>query len=340
MFHAILRRVFRQVLLLSLLLATVVLAGASWIDREIFSPSRRALQSYHLERLQHPAAFGLKIRSYGCLEGKVPCLLVEPDAQAGAGERGRKLRQQLADKGITPPAYGQVRGTMVLLHGRNMRKEDLLPVAERFVAAGFRCLIPDLPAHGDSPLLTVAFGGSAFERSLPRKILADARQHFVLPAEPAALWGMSMGGAFAVSAANESPQTWEALIVVSSFGTLEQVMDVQVPRRWKMLVSKLFPALDAAQQLRGQPAVSHLNPQEWAQGVHTPALVVHGTRDAFIPLGQGRKLYDALASPHKRWLTVDGGGHANVLRTAMPLYAEMGSWLLQTIPPQSLANNR
>jgi pimeloyl-ACP methyl ester carboxylesterase len=327
------QRIVKQVASVTLLLVVVLLGGASWLDSVIFSPPRRALQNYHLERLQQPAAYGLKIQHYGCLQGNVPCLLVEPDALAGAGERARKFRGQLASKGVNVPAYGTVHGMVVLLHGRNMRKEDLLPVAERFVAAGFRCLIPDLPGHGESPLPVMAFGSSDFERSLPRKIVADVRKHFALPVEPTALWGMSMGGAFAVSAASESPKLWDALVVVSSFGALQPVMDRQVPARWKQAAQFIYPLLDAAQWLRGRPTLSDMQPRRWATQVKIPALVVHGDRDAYIPVAQGRGLYDALASPHKRWLTVAGGGHANVLGTAMPLYAEMGAWLIAQLAP-------
>lgn len=335
--RSVIRRVFRQILALCLLVTAVALVGADWLNREIFSPPRRALQTYHLERLQNPAAYGLQIRTYGCLENKVPCLLVEPDAQAGPGQRGTILRRQLTNLGVMPPAYGKVRGTIVLLHGRNERKEDMLPVAERFAAAGFRCLIPDLPGHGDSPLPAMAFGSSAFERGLPRRILEDARDHFHLPPEPAVLWGMSMGGAFAVSAASESPDDWAALMIVSSFADLDEVMELQVPPRWRNASAALLPFMDVAQWLHGAPGVDAMQPGQWAQHATMPALVVHGDRDRFIPLDQGQLLYTSLASQDKRWITVPGGGHNNVLATSMPLYAEMSAWLLQTLPTQTLA---
>ena len=340
-----LRRIGKQILYtfigFSLILGCALLIGTWWLDNAIFSPPRRALQDYHRERLTHPAAFGLRIQRYDCLAGQAPCLLVEPDATAGAGERGRKLRQQLTAKGLSLPAYGTVRGIVVLLHGRNGRKEDLLPVAERFVAAGFRCLIPDLPAHGDSPLPAMAFGSSTFERSLPRRILTDARQHFHLPNEPAVLWGMSMGGAFAVSAASEPAlppdQPWNALMVVSSFSELQPVLDQQVPMRWKMPASVLYPLLDFVQTLHGAPPITAMQPQQWAKQIHLPTLVLHGDHDAFIPIQQGQQLYNRIASPQKHWITVPDGGHGNVLSTAMPLYAEMSTWLLNNVPTQQLS---
>ncbi len=331
MSNTVIRRVLRHFSVVAVVVIVAGIVATIWLGNAIFSPPRKALQASHLERLQHPAIFGLRIRSRVGLQGDVPYLLVEPDAQAGVGERGRKFRQQVAVKQLALPAYGAMQGTIVLLHGRNIRKEDLLPVAERFVAAGFCCLIPDLPGHGESPLAAMAFGGSPFERSLPRLIVADAREHFALPTDPTALWGISMGGAVAVSAASESPHSWNALVVVSSFDALLPVMDRQVPTKWKPAAALAYPLLDTMQWLRHRPTISTMQPRQWARQVKIPTLVVHGDRDAYIPIVQGRHLYDAIASTEKRWVTVPGGGHANVLGTAMLLYAEMGGWLLQTL---------
>ena len=153
----------------------------------------------------------------------MPCLLIEPNPATGPAKRARTLQQQLHQKQTLPP-YGQASRMIVLLHGRNGRKEDLIPVAERFVAAGYRCVLPDLPAHGDSPLNTMSFGSSHFESQLPRLIVNDIRQHFNLPNQPTSLWGLSMGGAFALSAAKESPHYWQSLIIVSSFDRLDTLL--------------------------------------------------------------------------------------------------------------------
>ena len=117
-------RTLRQFIIFLLILMILALSIASRINEEIFSPPRRALQEYHMDRLSNPADYGLSIRSYECLEGKAPCLLVEPDALVGAGRRGKQLRRQLADKQVELLAYGQVKGIIVLLHGRNGRKEE------------------------------------------------------------------------------------------------------------------------------------------------------------------------------------------------------------------------
>ena len=305
---------------------------AQQINAAIFSPPRRALQEYHMQRINNPADYGLSIISHDCLDGQVPCLLVEPDGLAGTGRRGKILRQQLAEKGVGLPAYGRIQGVIVLLHGRNGRKEDLLPIAERFVAAGFRCVIPDLPAHGDSPLDSMSFGSSEFERQLPAKVLEDMRNEFGLPDEPAALWGMSMGGAFAVNAAGEASADWDAMMVVSSFANLEGVLESQIPEPWRPLFPALLSLLELERSLQQRPSIRSIRPQQVAQNVKLPTLLVHGNQDTFVTMQQGRSLYAALGSSDRKWLTVPKAGHRNVLSTSMPLYAEMSEWLLDVLP--------
>ena len=86
-----------------------------------------------------------------------------------------------------------------------------------------------------------------------------------------------------------------------------------------------------AQWLQRKPKVSDINPQQWAKNITIPTLIVHGESDYFIPASQGKALFNAINSKKKRWLTVPKGRHSNVLATAMPLYAEMNSWLIRIL---------
>jgi pimeloyl-ACP methyl ester carboxylesterase len=63
--------------------------------------------------------------------------------------------------------------------------------------------------------------------------------------------------------------------------------------------------------------------------IRTPALVLHGDEDPFIPVTQGRRLFESLAAPDKRWVEVKGANHWTVLVTPQPVYAEMTRWARQ-----------
>ena len=145
-----------------------------WIGSEQFVvPTRRALEPRHREALAHPAEFGLEIDTFTVSRpggtGGAPLLLeaalLSPAARPGKAEKTRRMRDRLRAAGQSLPGWGQCRGTVVMLHGRSGIKEDAFPVAERFVAGGFRCLIYDARAHGRSGGRFTTFGAAA-----PRRI--------------------------------------------------------------------------------------------------------------------------------------------------------------------------
>lgn len=303
--------------------------------RELVAPPRRELQAYHAEWLDHPGAHGISIQRVACLNGRVPCLIVAPDSQHGLGERGKIIRTQLVAEGLSLPAFGTVLGNLVLLHGRHGRKEDLLPVAERFCAAGFRCFLPDLPAHGESPLGSVSFGSTGFDRALAGAVLKEGSRALGSPELPAALWGMSMGGAYATGAAAQDSGTWSCLVIVSSFDSLDGLIEEQAAKRFGPVGPILAIAVRRLANQRHQLDTAAIRPDQWARMVGSPVLVVHGTADPLIDLTRGRALFDAFASTEKKWIEVDSGRHDNVLVTPMPIYATMAAWMIRHLPGET-----
>ena len=101
---------------------------------------------------------------------------------------------------------------MVLVHGRTGRKEDYLLIAERLSAVGFRCLLPDMPAHGEHPGIHATFG--IREADIPARALKESAELLKFNPVPAGLMGMSMGGAVSMHAAAEPDQPWKALVIL------------------------------------------------------------------------------------------------------------------------------
>jgi uncharacterized protein len=158
---------------------------------EIASPTRRPLMDYHREFMSNPTAHGLVVDHFTASDG-MPCLVCTPYPSGNLSERGEKIRQQLGARHLKLPPFGKVIGTLVLVHGRKGRKEDYLAIAERLCAIGFRCFMPDLPAHGDDPATLATYG--VREAELPARVLAEAARKFASDPQPAGLFGMSMGG--------------------------------------------------------------------------------------------------------------------------------------------------
>lgn len=77
--------------------------------------------------------------------------------------------------------------------------------------------------------------------------------------------------------------------------------------------------------------VQNASPREWAKGITLPVLVVHGDQDRVIQQSRGRTLFHAYGSQDRTWISLSGDNHHNVLVTPVPLYATMGTWLLQHV---------
>jgi alpha-beta hydrolase superfamily lysophospholipase len=317
---------------LSLTAGAVAVGGGLtwWAATELVAPGRRTLQAYHREFLEDPQAHGVMVRRFELTDG-TPCFLVEPAAGLALGKRGQRLRDQLQGQGLALRPVGDCTGTLVLLHGRKGRKEDYLLIAERFCAAGFRCVIPDLPGHGEHPASAVGFG--LLEGALPEKALAEAAERFGFDAKPAGLMGMSMGGSVAMHAAARANSPWKALVILSSFDALQPVVAQQAVNRAGTWLGGLW-ATSAGWLYESETglALGSINSAALAKQVTMPTLVAHGTADRVIPLEAGRRLYEALPEAlEKKWVEIPGADHDNVLVTDFPIYAAMAEWMVRHV---------
>ncbi|MDB6139161.1 MAG: hypothetical protein JWO94_2233 [Verrucomicrobiaceae bacterium] len=312
------------------MLAALWALGCWWGGTQLACPPRRALQTYHREFLAEPAAHGVVLTNFTISDG-TPCILVEPLPGVTRGARGEAVRKQLSRQQITLPPPGSVIGTLVLLHGRKGRKEDYLLIAERFCAAGYRCLLADLPGHGDHAGTQACYGMR--EAEFPGSLLDEAAARFHFASSPAGLMGLSMGGAVAIQAAAAHPQRWSALVVVSSFDTLENVARYQASSRlgsffgsfWQGGVAWVF------ENKTGVPLAS-VRSIDKVPLLTMPTLIAHGTSDTVIPIKCGKRLFAALpASTEKKWIEIPGADHDNVLITDFPIYSTIAAWILSHV---------
>lgn len=307
------------------------LAAGWWAADQLAHPPRRPLQDFHRDFLADPAAHGVTLKTLTCTNG-TPVLVCEPEPGGALGKRGTIIREQLARKNLTLPPAGRIVGSLVLVHGRRGRKEDYLLIAERFCAAGFRCILPDLPAHGDNPATTAYYG--VLEAHLPALVLHEAAAKFGFDPQPAGIMGLSMGGAVSVRALTGRDAPWRAAVLVSTFDTLDHVVRHQASSLAGDWLGAVWQSLTGwFYERRTEMAISTANSIALAPRLRCPTLVAHGAADRVIPIECGRRLFAALpAGIEKRWVEIPGADHDNVLITDFPIYAEMAEWLLRHVP--------
>jgi uncharacterized protein len=303
----------------------IYLAGS-----EIASPSRRALASYHSEFLSNPSAHGFQLDHFTASDG-TPCLICTPTRSGVLGSRGLKIRQELEARGYPLKPNGEIAGTLVLLHGRKGRKEDYLPIAERLCAIGFRCILPDLPAHGDHPARIATYG--IREAELPASILRQAAEKFGFDSQPAGLLGMSMGGSIAVHSAARPAAPWKALVVISSFDSLDIAIKSQASSELgETMGGFLAKAADRIYLAQSGIRIASIQPFRKAATLKLPTLIAQGDSDETVPLASGRHLFDSLhGTTSKKWVVIPGATHSNVLITRYPIYAEIAEWMLLNV---------
>ena len=325
------RKRWRRLLVSFVLLVILTATGlVFWAGLEIASPSRRPLMDYHREYLSNPAPHGLIIESFTASDG-TPCLVCTPDPSGNLGDRGIIVRRQLTERGLFLKPMGQIIGTLVLIHGRKGRKEDYLPIAERLCAAGFRCVIPDLPAHGDHPATIATYG--VREAGLPARVLHETAEHFAFDPQPAGLLGMSMGGSVSMHAADLPDAPWKALAVICSFDSFPKVIEGQASQYIGPTLGPLWAeGTDLVYHWKSGIHLADIQPDRHAASISIPTLIAHGTVDTVSSITCGKCLYDSLpAATPKRWIAIPGAGHDNVLITAYPIYADLAEWMLQNV---------
>ena len=310
----------------------------TWMaSSRLISPSRAAVHDHQREILDHPADHGLVIQAFTVRTGDdhdTPCLMCEPSKKPGTALKGNKVRQELLAQGVAVPLWGDIQATLVLLHGHSGRKENFLAVSERFCAAGFRCLMMDLPGHGDHPARFATFGVT--EAKLPHEVLMAAAKRFSFPSKPAGLFGISQGGAIALQTAARGDETWFAIGELSGFASLDEVVDAQAQHWFGPLQG---PAHDVVNWLVAQRAgfrPEQVRPLDAAALLKDqPVLIGHGDRDSFITCEQARRLFAAVPSRRKEFLNIPDANHHDVLVTTAPVYATVSAFFLKALVPSA-----
>jgi uncharacterized protein len=321
------RWIKRLLILLAALAILIAILIADRGSRALVAPARRVLQDFHRTILADQPTHGLKVHDFFSPSG-APGLLILPSSHPGAARKSRDLRAELERRGLQLPAFGETIGTIVMFYGRDGRREDNLPIAERFCAAGFACISCDLPGHGDSPSPYATFGHN--ERHDLPGILAAANDIQALP-ESVALFGYSQGGAIALQTAAEPGNHCFAVISIATFADLGTIVEQQV--RSLHPSTRTTGLVRLGTRLRAGFDPADIRPAESASHIDSAVFILHGADDTVIAPSNGQRIYDAVSHSDKRLQIIPRAGHGNVLLVGgNTLYADLTEFYLQHLP--------
>ncbi len=263
--------------------------------------------------------------------------LLTPGTQAPAqlhASTGHREAVRGAYEGATPGTSAPRLPAVLAMHGWGANASTLWPAVEPLLAAGFAVMLLDASCHGES-------GDEAFT-SLPRFAEDIATGLEALCAHPAvdrdriALLGHSVGaGAALLHAARASGNPATSLCPVRAVVSLSAFAHpAEMMQRW--MAEHRIPhrflgnaILGHVQEVIGE-RFDRIAPVNTITALACPVLLVHGRRDATVPMADALRLRDA--QPSAELLVVDAD---HDLRAALaPLYGAIVSFLQDALGPR------
>ena len=230
------------------------------------------------------------------------------------------------------------RGTVVLVHGLNRSRIEMVKKVEPLHEWGFNCVLIDLRHHGVSGNHVTTFG-------LTEKFDVRAATDFALSKSPVpvVLWGVSLGGASVTLDAADDPRV-AGLITDSSYDTLPNTVrhHLRLFRnfRWYLNLVPQWPLSDIVlfwiKQRGGfdPKDVDVLAAAAKMQG--RPTLFVANRGDARIPFSIAEEM-TRLAGPGSRMILTESKSHGGAWRDARAIYEPAVKKLLDEAAPETLA---
>jgi alpha-beta hydrolase superfamily lysophospholipase len=237
---------------------------------------------------------------------------------------GEQFHAELQDVSISVYDGAELRGwyvqpltgngsTVILLHGVTDNREGVAGYSRMFLQAGYRVLIPDSRAHGESGGQVATYG--LLERDDVHLWAQFSRQK---SSGCVFLFGESMGAAIALQATKVDSSLC-AVAVESPYSTFREIAMDRFARHSHLPLWLVRPIaelpLDSAllySRIRYGVDLRQASPEYCVSGNSVPLLLIAGTADKNIPERHAKELMD-VARSHAEFWEVKGADHGGAV---------------------------
>ena len=206
-------------------------------------------------------------------------------------------------------------GAVLLLHGVGDTRLGVTGQAGFLLRAGYAALLPDSRGHGQSggSLVTYGIEEASDAAQWARRMAAQPgiRQIYAL--------GESMGAAVAIQSLALRPG-FRAIVAECPFATFPEIAEYRVAQRVPAFLARPVTAIAFwYTRARYRLDVAKASPVDALRDSTTPVLLIHGTEDTNIPIGESRELHATNPRSTDLW-EVAGANHVAAMSVAPQEY--------------------
>lgn len=207
---------------------------------------------------------------------------------------------------------------VICFHGYTSQgMNDYIGLSDYYLRNGYRMLLVDERAHGDSEGEYIGFGCKDRYDALRwiRWMIKKAGDDVQI-----LLHGISMGGATVLMASGlDLPEQVKGIISDCAFTSPKEVFTHVLHSMYHMPAFPIIQISDYVNQKQAGYGLDECNAAREVRKAKVPALLIHGDSDTFVPTEMCHEIYNNYAGAKKK-LIISGAAHAECYYKDMEAY--------------------
>ncbi len=231
------------------------------------------------------------------------------------------------------PAIPRKRSPAIIIcHGVGANKSDFTELAVSFAQRGYAVLTFDFRAHGESKGRRTSLGYHEQKDIAAALAFLRSRQE-VIP-DRIGVYGFSMGGAAAVLTAANTPG-FSAVVADSAFASLRDMARTAITGFYHLPSFPFLQLTVLGYDLYFQTDADRISPVNVIASLSpVPVFIIAGDGDELIPVGNGKRLYEAAREPKELWI-IHNAFHGATLAAAGKEYERrVGDFFDRSLRPR------